>query len=379
MQASCFEDHEWARWSIWYLGINKFKCPAVWCLKHNLYDLIAEQKKVKIDLYEALLDYCQLSSIEKDDLFLEGFDREFQNDPWPTCQVTQEAERLLKKGYRLELREACIMRDQQRAREVWYEARVQESKAMRAEEQCRGMEKILRSSQKHQEKARENPPIEPRYAQDEPRMDEQPVKGVAHALKVWKPTLESRDDLCEVPEQVRHTEVEEIESGVEGGGSEEATRRGEKMKKNPKISYLEDKGDLTRVLDNSLQHLSYESENCILEGYESYGDKVQCSEGQGSPLWWVEDYSQVYSNFQHLKTNQEGGLKCQDTADTVHEEADTSLFRRRGLKVARRPLLLTYGSYTLGYMECYIKFQGYKAGDRAKVKPRAPLGTRDKT
>ncbi|KAI6095416.1 hypothetical protein F5141DRAFT_1068394 [Pisolithus sp. B1] len=138
------------------------RCPAVWYSKHDLYDLIDEQKKVKIDLYKALLDYqlhftkvaahlqvmSQLSSIEKDDLFLKGFDQEFQNDPWPTCQVTQEAERLLKKGYRLELREVHITGDQQRAREAWYEARVQELKAMEAEEQCQGMEKSVRLGSK---------------------------------------------------------------------------------------------------------------------------------------------------------------------------------------------------------------------------------------
>ncbi|KAI6097880.1 hypothetical protein F5141DRAFT_1067115 [Pisolithus sp. B1] len=67
-------------------------CPAVRYSKHNLYDLIDKQKTVKIDSYEALLDYwlhftkvvahlqvmSQLSSIQKDDLFLEGFDQEFQ-------------------------------------------------------------------------------------------------------------------------------------------------------------------------------------------------------------------------------------------------------------------------------------------------------------
>ncbi|KAI6095572.1 hypothetical protein F5141DRAFT_1221729 [Pisolithus sp. B1] len=345
MQASCFKDHEWAQWSIWYLGIDKFKrwrsllyaerdwadfvtdasqlflsfrCPAVWCSKHNLYDLIDEQKKVKIDLYEALLDY-QLC-------FTKGLIESFKARFFEGLSGMIEGERLLKKGYHLELREACITRDQQRAQEVWYEARVQESKAMRAEEQCRTMEKSarlgLKASQSQSSTALEiqllthslqdssklskapgessrsealevdgqckssfdhievtsyiaeeqltaelqreclqgkleeqsegellgakasveleateasgnlpvpqseylhfslspytnippqNPPIEPQDAQDKPRMDERPVKAVAHALEVSKPTLESRDDLCEVPEQVRHTEVEEIE------------------------------------------------------------------------------------------------------------------------------------------------------------------------
>ncbi|KAI6114594.1 hypothetical protein EDD16DRAFT_1521015 [Pisolithus croceorrhizus] len=94
------------------------RCPVVRYSKHNLYDLIDKQKTVKIDSYEALLDY---------QLYF--------------TKVTREAERLLEKGYHSELREACITRDQQRAREAQYEARVQESKATRAEEQCRGMER----------------------------------------------------------------------------------------------------------------------------------------------------------------------------------------------------------------------------------------------
>ncbi|KAI6113947.1 hypothetical protein EDD17DRAFT_1768620 [Pisolithus thermaeus] len=68
-----------------------FRCPAVWYSKHDLYNLIDKQKKVKIDSYEALLNYWlhftkvaahlqvvnQLLSIEKDDLYLKGFNQEF--------------------------------------------------------------------------------------------------------------------------------------------------------------------------------------------------------------------------------------------------------------------------------------------------------------
>ncbi|KAI6118188.1 hypothetical protein F5141DRAFT_1061827 [Pisolithus sp. B1] len=203
MQASCFEDHEWARWSIFYLGIKEFeqwrcllraekdwadflkdasrlfslfRCPTVCYSKHDLYDLVDKQKKVKINSCKALLNYrlCftdiaaqlriskQLSWIEKDDLFLEGFDREFQGEilqrlkwnnrreyadhPWPTCQVTQEAERLLEEGYRFKLREAHLARDQQSAREAQYEAEMQKSRAARMEEQCRGLEKCSESA-----------------------------------------------------------------------------------------------------------------------------------------------------------------------------------------------------------------------------------------
>ncbi|KAI6100398.1 hypothetical protein EDD16DRAFT_1717442 [Pisolithus croceorrhizus] len=178
MQASCFEDCGWAQWAIWYLGTDKFeqwrrllhaerdwadfvtdvsqifllfRCPPAQYLKYDLYDLVDKQKKVKINSSEAILDYrlCftevathlqvtnQLSSIEKDDLYLEGFDREFQGeilqslewdgqrrhteDPWPTCQVTQEAKRLFKKGYCSDLRQVHMAREQSKAE---YEARI---------------------------------------------------------------------------------------------------------------------------------------------------------------------------------------------------------------------------------------------------------------
>ncbi|KAI6100731.1 hypothetical protein EDD16DRAFT_1526341 [Pisolithus croceorrhizus] len=88
MQAGCFKDHEWAQWSIYYLGIEEFECPTVCYSKCDLYDLVDKQKKVKIDSYQALLNYrlsftdiaaqLQISSqllwIKKDDLFLKGFD-----------------------------------------------------------------------------------------------------------------------------------------------------------------------------------------------------------------------------------------------------------------------------------------------------------------
>ncbi|KAI6117123.1 hypothetical protein EDD16DRAFT_1520168 [Pisolithus croceorrhizus] len=128
MQASCFEDHEWARW-----------CPAVCYSKHDLYDLVNKQKKVKINSYQALLNYwlcftditvqlqisSQLSWIEKDDLFLEG---------------------LLEEGYRFELREACLARDQWSAREAQYEAEMQQLRAVWTEEQCREPERCSESA-----------------------------------------------------------------------------------------------------------------------------------------------------------------------------------------------------------------------------------------
>ncbi|KAI6102199.1 hypothetical protein F5141DRAFT_1065687 [Pisolithus sp. B1] len=238
MQASCFEGHEWARWSIFYLGIEEFECPAVCYSKHDLYNLVDKQKK--------------LSWIEKDDLFLKGFNQEFQGEilrrlkwnnrreyadnPWPTCQVNQEAERLLEEGYRFKLREAHLARDQQSAQEAQYEAEMQESRAARMEEQSPGegsrgqaveVEGIevaaaeLSSSPlvEHQCEPSFNhlqiPPIELQDAEDELRANEQPINTEACATDVPKPTPEPRGDLCEVQEQVGCTEVEEIKPRVE--------------------------------------------------------------------------------------------------------------------------------------------------------------------
>ncbi|KAI6095322.1 hypothetical protein EDD16DRAFT_1528682 [Pisolithus croceorrhizus] len=203
MQAGCYEDHEWARWSIFYLGIEEFerwrhllhaesdwadflkdatrlfslfRCPTVCYSKCDLYNLVNKQKKVEMDSYQALLNYwlsftdiaaqlrisSQLLWIEKDDLFLEGFDQEFQceilqrlkwndqrqyvDDPWPTYQVAQEAERLLKEGYCFELREVRLARDQWSTREAQYEAEMQELRAAMTEEQCREPEKCSKSA-----------------------------------------------------------------------------------------------------------------------------------------------------------------------------------------------------------------------------------------
>ncbi|KAI6160467.1 hypothetical protein EDD17DRAFT_1510446 [Pisolithus thermaeus] len=86
------------------------QCPAVQYLKHDLYNLIDKQKMVKINSYKALLDYRLHFT-----------------------KVTQEAERLLEKGYRLDLMQACMAREQSKAE---YEARTQESRSRKAHERC---------------------------------------------------------------------------------------------------------------------------------------------------------------------------------------------------------------------------------------------------
>ncbi|KAI6106700.1 hypothetical protein EV401DRAFT_1892461 [Pisolithus croceorrhizus] len=336
MQASCFEDCGWAQWAIWYLGTDKFeqwrRCPPAQYLKYDLYDLVDKQKKVKINSSEAILDYqlCftevathlqvtnQLSSIEKDDLYLEGFDREFQGeilqslewdgqrrhteDPWPTCQVTQEAKRLFKKGYCSDLRQVHMAREQSKA-------------------ECQRM-------------AREIPPIKPQDAQDEPRTDEWPVEAVAHALEVPKPTLEPRGDLCEVPEQAGHTEVEEIRLEVE-------VKRQSKVvawRKPPEV----------KTRRKTLKSVTRRIKE-ILPGFWITHCSV-CPTSLRAVYLKGMKYMEE-SDFQHSKTDQEGCLKYQDTKDTLYYEADTSLHRRKDSKD------LTYGSSTLGYMECYINLK----------------------
>ncbi|KAI6101897.1 hypothetical protein F5141DRAFT_1218108 [Pisolithus sp. B1] len=312
MQASCFDDHEWAQWSIFYLGIDKFeqwrsllyaerdwadfvtdvsrlflsfRCPAVRYLKHDLYNLIDKQKMVKIDSYEALLDYqlhftkvaahlrvkSQLSSIEKDDLFLKGFNREFQSSTVLKIQSLthslQDSSKLSKapgessrsqalkvdgievamaelsslplvKGrckssfnhievtsYIAEepltvgLQGGCLqgkLEEQRKEKLLGAKASVELKATEASGDSPVPQSKYLHpSSSPHADILPQNPPIEPRDAQDELRTDERPIEAVVLTLKVPKPTPEPRDDLCEVPEQAGCTKVEEIKSEVE--------------------------------------------------------------------------------------------------------------------------------------------------------------------
>ncbi|KAI6101927.1 hypothetical protein F5141DRAFT_1065872 [Pisolithus sp. B1] len=313
MQASCFKDHGWAQWAIWYLGTDKFKQwrrrPAVWHSKHDLYDLIDEQKTVKINSYETLLDYwlhftkvaahlqatSQLLSIKKDDLFLEG---------------------------------------------------VQELKATRAEEQCQGME---RCSKKLGLKASQSPGFTAlkiqsltHSLQDSLKLlkvpgessrshtlevdgievamaelsslplveDEQPIEAVALTLKVPKPTPEPRDDLCEVPEQAGHTKVEEIKLevkverqskvvawrkppegwtwslGVEMHATSPSALSQPAKQSGATTLHVNDAHSLTphTCSDAAMKiyaGLSYKSENYLFEGYEILGGKVKAPHSGG--------------------------------------------------------------------------------------------------
>ncbi|KAI6166411.1 hypothetical protein EDD17DRAFT_1753268 [Pisolithus thermaeus] len=62
------------------------------------------------------------------------------------------------------------------------------------------------------------PPIKLRDAEDEQRVNKQPVEAVACAPELPKPTPEPRGDLCEVPEQARSIKVKEIKLEVKAKG-----------------------------------------------------------------------------------------------------------------------------------------------------------------
>ncbi|KAI6136013.1 hypothetical protein F5141DRAFT_1059274 [Pisolithus sp. B1] len=353
---------------------SQSRCPTVCYSKCDLYDLVDKQKKVKIDSYQALLNYrlsftdiaaqlrisSQLSWIEKDDLFLKGFDREFQgeilrrlkwndqrqyvDDPWPTYQVAREAERLLEEGYRFELREAHLARDQQSAREAQYKAEMQESRAAMTEEQCREPEKCSESARPGSKASQSSSstsleiqllthnlqdsskpskapgvgsrsqvigvdgikisPIELRDAEDKQRANKQPVKAVACATEVPKPTLEPRGDLCEVPERARSIEVEEIKLEVEAKGQSKGWTQSlgvETCMMSPSTLSQPTKRSGTTALHVNNAHslapctcsaaaveiytgLSQKSENYLFEGYEVYEGKAPHSGGWSAIL-----------------------------------------------------------------------------------------------
>ncbi|KAI6160825.1 hypothetical protein EDD17DRAFT_1509705 [Pisolithus thermaeus] len=210
------------------------RCPTVRYSKHNLYDLIDEQKTVKIDSYEALLNYqlhftkvvahlrvtSQLLSIKKDVLFLEGFDQEFQR----LFEALKSARRNLKKpGSQKEpltvgLQGNCLqgkLEERSKKKLLGAKASVElEAAEASGDSPVPQSEYLHPSSSPHADILPQNPPIEPRDAQDEPRTDERPIEAVVLTLKVLKPTPEPRDDLHEVPEQAGCTKVEEIKSEV---------------------------------------------------------------------------------------------------------------------------------------------------------------------
>ncbi|KAI6097108.1 hypothetical protein EDD16DRAFT_1520814 [Pisolithus croceorrhizus] len=262
MQAGCYEDHEWARW-----------CPAVCYSKRDLYDLVDKQKKVEIDSYQALLNYwlsftdiaaqlqisSQLSWIEKDDLFLEGFNQEFQSEilrrlKWNDRRHLQDSSKPSKapgEGSRSQVAEAegieVAVADPSSSALVkgrWSLTAGLQGECLQGRLEEKGKGKVLgakvsvepetteawgdsqvsqpeyfhSSLPPHTDIQPQIPPIELRDTEDEQRANKQPIEAEAHALEVLKLVPESRGDLCEVPERAGSVEVEETESGVEAEG-----------------------------------------------------------------------------------------------------------------------------------------------------------------
>ncbi|KAI6117416.1 hypothetical protein EDD16DRAFT_1520091 [Pisolithus croceorrhizus] len=320
MQAGCFEDHKWAQW-----------CPTVCYSKHDLYDLVDKQKKVKIDSCKALLNYwlCftdiaaqlqisnQLSWIKKDDLFLKGLkwnnQREYADNPWPTCQVTREAERLLKEGYCFELREDSLKLlkapgEGSRGQAVKVEGIevtlyiAEESLTAELQGEC------LRGNL--EEQSEEKLLGVKASAELELRANERPINAEACATDVLKPTPEPRGDLCEVQEQVGCTEVEEIKPRVEVERPSKVVAwrkppegwtwslRVETCMTSPSaLSQPAKRSGATTLCVNDAHSLaprtcsaaaveidaslSQKSENCLFKGYEVYKGKVEAPHSGG--------------------------------------------------------------------------------------------------
>ncbi|KIO08068.1 hypothetical protein M404DRAFT_23332 [Pisolithus tinctorius Marx 270] len=156
---NCFDDQEWAKWVCWYASSE---VSDSWCefvedhlswpefvvaiarlypgsrkmdqqySRNDLYSLVDSRARREIRTEEELMNYRlyfldlatflrvskQLEADELEDLYVQGFDKEFRreiirkmrrddrrrhsDDPWPMEQVTYTATRLLHKGFRSE-------------------------------------------------------------------------------------------------------------------------------------------------------------------------------------------------------------------------------------------------------------------------------------
>ncbi|KIN98223.1 hypothetical protein M404DRAFT_31587 [Pisolithus tinctorius Marx 270] len=152
---NCFDDQEWAKWACWYASgeisdswyefvEDHLSWPefvvAIACLypgsqkmdrQYSRNDLYSRARR-EVHTEEELMNYRlyfldlavflrvsrQLEADELEDLYLQGFDKEFRceiirkmrrddrqrhsDDPWPMQQVTHTATQLLRKGFRSE-------------------------------------------------------------------------------------------------------------------------------------------------------------------------------------------------------------------------------------------------------------------------------------
>ncbi|KAI6126948.1 hypothetical protein F5141DRAFT_1060591 [Pisolithus sp. B1] len=229
-------------------------CPPAQYSKYDLYDLVDKQKKFKINSSEALLNYrlCftevathlqvmnQLSSIEKDDLFLKGFNQEFQSeilqrlkwngrrqhteDPWPTCQDSSKLSKVpggSSRGQALKVDSSKVaVAEPSCSPLVEGQWRTSMSKVGRAKQRRVTRDEAISQARsnrgygKHTRTPIQNPLNEPQEALDETRTVERPVEPAVHALEVPKPPLEPKDDLHEAPEQAGSRKVEEVKQKI---------------------------------------------------------------------------------------------------------------------------------------------------------------------
>ncbi|KAI6104117.1 hypothetical protein F5141DRAFT_1064961 [Pisolithus sp. B1] len=387
------------------------RCPAVQYLKHDLYSLIDKQKMVKIDSYEALLDYwlhftkvvahlrvmSQLSSIKKDDLFLKGIplgvegsahhkrpveglrgpvqsqdarveshegSGEMQRDLQDSLKLSK-APGESSRGQALEVDSievavaelSCSPLVEGQWQPLTAELQGEHIQAKREEQskeellgtkpsvelevtEAKGDSPVPQSKYFHSSSSPctnippQNPPNEPREALDETRTVERPVEPAVCALEVLKPPLEPKDDLHEAPEQAGSCKVEEVKQKIEAEMQSKGWTQSlgvETCATSPSVlSQPAKRSGATTLCVNDAHSLA--PHTCSDAAMKFYA-------GQGSPLWWVEHKSQVYSNFQHSKTDQEGCLKYQDTKDTLLYGVLHQVFKttKLGIELKRSP------------------------------------------
>ncbi|KAI6096528.1 hypothetical protein EDD16DRAFT_1527952, partial [Pisolithus croceorrhizus] len=180
------------------------------------------------------------------------------------------------------------------------------------------------------------PPIKLRDAEDEQRVNKQPVEAVACAPELPKPTPEPRGDLCEVPEQARSIKVKEIKLEVKAKGQSKVVA----WRKPPEA----------KIGRKSLKSVSWRIREFL-------------------PEFW---------------TTHNSGMDLEPRSRDLHDESkhayDAAVEIYAGLSQKSEKYLFEGYEILEGkaIWSAASSFRGYEVGDQAKAKPRAPLalGTR---
>ncbi|KAI6112129.1 hypothetical protein EDD16DRAFT_1521591 [Pisolithus croceorrhizus] len=337
---------------------------------------------VKIDSYEALLDYwlhftkvvahlqvmSQLSSIKKDDLFLKGIllgvegsahhkrpveglrgPVQSQDARVESHEGSGEMQRDLQDSLKLSKAPGESSRGQALKVDSIEVAVAELSCSPLVEGQWQPLTAELQGEHlqaKREEQSKEEllgtkPSVELEVTEakgDSPvpqsKTVERPVEPAMCALEVLKPPLEPKDDLHEAPEQAGSCKVEEVKQKIEAKMRSKGWTQSlgvETCATSPSVlSQPAKRSGATTLCVNDAHSLA--PHTCSDAAMKFYA-------GQGSPLWWVEHKSQVYSNFQHSKTDQEGCLKYQDTKDTLLYGVLHQVFKttKLGIELKRSP------------------------------------------